>query len=81
MHPYLVEKLRDLTNDNLKQKIQDLIDEIGDTNYTNNVQTDLMFIYHNKAYPLAKESSKGCGACRLRVYNRLLEYLKNDNTK
>jgi hypothetical protein len=81
MHPYLVEKLRDLTDDNLSQKIQDLITEIGDTNYTNNVQTDLMFTLHNRAYPDSKESSKGCGACRLRVYNRLIEYLKNDNSK
>jgi hypothetical protein len=81
MTPQLLELTKDLTQDNITERIQALIDEIGTTNYTNSIQTGLMFIYHNKLYPNKMEHTQSCSSCRLRVYNKLCEYLKTNNDK
>lgn len=81
MTPYFYEKTKDLTDDNIRAKVQELITEIGDTNFTNANQTDLMFAYHNRLFKDTQEHTKGCGACRLRVYNRLVQYLTNDKAE
>jgi hypothetical protein len=81
MTKQILELTKDLNDDNITERIQTLIDEIGTTNYTNSIQTGLMFIYHNRLYPNKMERTQSCSSCRLRVYNKLVEYLKTNNDK
>jgi len=78
MTPQLAQLLSELTLDNVTEKTQILIDEIGITNYTNSLQTELMFAYNNLLFPQAQEHGKSCGTCRGRVYNRLVNHLKTN---
>lgn len=78
MTPQLLAMTKDLSNDNIRERVQSLIDEIGTTNYTNSLQTGLMFIYHNRLYPEKMEHTQSCSSCRLRVYNKLVAYLKTN---
>lgn len=78
MTPYTMEKLRDLTDDNLLSKVDELIQEIGTTNYVNNNQSELMFILYNRIYNENPEHNRSCGTCREKVYAKLNEYLKTN---
>jgi len=81
MNPTIQAALKDLTNDNLYEKVGNLLASITG-NYTDNNQTALLFIYHNKIYPTQQEHTQGCGACRGRVYNRVKDwYTKNTSNK
>lgn len=73
MNPYIKEQLKDLTDDNIQQKLGELISSIK-SNYADNNQTELLFIYHNRLFPNQQEHTKSCSSCRERVYNRLKEY-------
>ena len=79
MTPYTQEKLKDLTDDNLLSKIDDLIKEIGTTNFVNNNQSELMFILYNRIYPENQEHNRSCGTCKEKVYRKLNDYLKTNN--
>lgn len=73
MNPYIYEKTRDLNDENIIQKVGELLTEINPS-YLNSNQVDLMFIYHNKIFSKQQEHTKGCASCRGRVYNRLKTY-------
>lgn len=68
--------LKDLTNDNLKEKVGELLDSIKG-NYVDNNQCQLMFILHNRIYPDNKEYTQSCPPCRERVWKRLKDYKNN----
>jgi hypothetical protein len=78
MTPYTQERLKDLTDDNLLTKVDDLIKEIGTTNFVNNNQSELMFILYNRIYPENPEHTRSCGSCREKVYRKLNDYLKTN---
>lgn len=78
MNPYILEKTKDLNNDNIHQKVGELLAEV--TNHLSTLQVDLLFIYHNTIFPKQTEHTKSCAACRGRVFNRVKEwYDKNNN--
>jgi len=79
MTQYTQEKLKDLTDENLLIKVNELIKEIGNTNFVNNNQSELMFILYNRIYPQNQEHNRSCGTCRGKVYRKLNEYLKTNN--
>ena len=81
MTPYLIEHLKDLNDDNIQEKVQTLITEIGTTNYVNDNQSQLMFIFYNRIYPDNPEHTRSCGSCREKVYRKLNEYLKSKEEK
>jgi hypothetical protein len=76
MNDCVKEFLKDLNDSNIYKKVELLIGGIKG-NYADSNQTELMFILHNRLFPNNQEYTKGCTACRERVYNRLLNYLKN----
>jgi hypothetical protein len=79
MNPYILEKTKDLSDDNILEKVGELLGTIN-ANYVDSNQTTLMFIYHNRIFKDNQEHTKGCAACRGRVYNRLKDwYNKNIN--
>lgn len=62
-------------------RLNNIMLEIGDTNYSNSQQTQELFNLNNLIYPDLKEYSTYCGACRGRVYNRLKRYWDHNKTK
>lgn len=54
-----------------------LLDELKGKDYIDAGQCSRMFNLNNAIFPDLKEYTPSCGACRERVYNRLLEYGKN----
>jgi hypothetical protein len=79
MNPYIYEKTVDLNDDNIIQKVGELLNEINPS-FVSSIQTELMFIYHNRLFKNLQEHTKGCSSCRGRVYNRLKDYYdKNIN--
>lgn len=80
MRPVLLEKVKDLSDDNIYDKIKELLEEIGTTNYVNNNQSELMFYLHNYLKLWGREDNRSCGSCREKVYNRLKEWY-NKNKK
>ena len=50
----------------------------GDTSSFNREDLNLMFALHNNfVNPSKKESSRGCGSCVKRVYNKIKESLQD----
>jgi hypothetical protein len=79
MNPYIYDRTKDLNDDNIIQKVGELLSEIN-TSYLSSLQIDLMFIYHNRLFKNQQEHTKGCASCRGRVYNKLKDYYdKNIN--
>lgn len=76
MKQYTLDILKDLTQENLPIKVQNLITEIGTTNYVNSNQSELMFILYNTIFPDKQEHTATCDSCRMRVYHGLKDYLK-----
>jgi hypothetical protein len=54
-----------------------LLDELRGKDKIDAGQCTRMFNLNNAIFPDLKEYTPSCGACRERVYNRLLEYGKN----
>jgi hypothetical protein len=59
-------------------RVDNIMIEIGETNYSNSEQTTELFNLNNIIFPNLKEFGVSCSSCRSRVYNRLKEYwIKN----
>jgi hypothetical protein len=61
----------------LNKDLKILLDELKGKDYIDAGQCSRMFNLNNAIFPDLKEYTPSCGACRERVYNRLLEYGKN----
>ena len=79
MNQIVIDFFKDLTDDNLHDKVGELLDGIKG-NKVSSIQTDIMFALHNRIFR-EKEHTKSCGSCRGRVYNRLKEWHKNNLTE
>lgn len=77
MNPEFKKFFIDLSEENIHQRVGELLDGIKN-NYVTTVQTNIMFGVHNRLFPNQKEHTKGCSACRKRVYDRLKEWYKNN---
>ena len=77
MNPQFRDFFIDLTDENIHQKVGELLNGITGNKVTA-VQTDIMFGVHNRIFPNAREHTKSCANCRGRVYNRLKEWYKNN---
>jgi len=77
MNAIVINFMKDLTDENIMDKVNELLDGIKN-NYVDNNQCEIMFMLHNRLFPLNQEHTKTCPPCRERVYKRLLS-LKNNN--
>jgi hypothetical protein len=62
-------------NENLKV----LLDELRGKDFINADQCSRMFNLNNAIFPDLKEWTPSCGACRERVYNRLVQYSQSES--
>jgi hypothetical protein len=79
MKEYAKKILSDLTEENIHLKVKDLIDEIGNTNYVNSNQSELMFILYNTLNPLKRDQGYSCTKCREKVFRWLVNYSNDKN--
>lgn len=61
----------------LNKDLMVLLDELKGKDFIDANQCTRMFNLNNAIFPDLKEWTPSCGACRERVYNRLLDYAKN----
>ena len=54
-----------------------LLEELKGKDFINADQCTRMFNLNNAIFPDLKEWTPSCGACRERVYNRLVQYGEN----
>jgi hypothetical protein len=58
----------------LDKDLKVLLDELRGKDFINSEQCSRMFNLNNAIFPDLKEWTQSCGACRERVYNRLVQY-------
>jgi hypothetical protein len=78
MNPFIKEFFKDLTDDNLHDKVGELLDGIKG-NKVSSIQTDIMFSLYNRIFK-EKEHTKSCSSCRGRVYNRLKDWYNTNKS-
>jgi len=77
MNEYIKSILKDLNDDNLHTKVGDVLGTITGNQVSSN-QTQLMFAFYNRIFKDKPEYTQSCSACRLRVYNRLTHWHKEN---
>lgn len=62
----------------MEKELHDLMMELEGKDKILTEQTTRLFNINNTLFPDCKEWTKGCPACRERVYNRLKSYWENN---
>jgi len=78
MNPFVREFLKDLSQDNLNEKVLILLSTIKN-NYVDSNQTTIMFALHNMIFINNQEHGISCASCRGRVFNRLTTWSNENN--
>jgi len=61
----------------LNKDLKILLEELKGKDFIDSGQCTRMFNLNNAIFPELKEFTPSCGACRERVYNRLVKYAEN----
>jgi hypothetical protein len=61
----------------LNKDLKILLEELKGKDFIDAGQCTRMFNLNNAIFPELKEWTPSCGACRERVYNRLVQYAEN----
>ena len=69
------EEVRHITDEQLLDKVKELIDEFDAIDYNTPTQVEKLFYFHNRIYPQSREDGKGCPPCRAKVRNRLGQWI------
>ena len=69
------EEVRHITNEQLLDKVRELLDEFDAMEYNTPVQVEKLFYFYNRIWPTQREDGKGCPPCRAKVRNRLAQWV------